>query len=132
MYRMFARFLFGLLLLAALTACARQEDKPKVLTEENYGEAIVLAVGEFLDVSLEGNPSTGYSWEMVQADRPVLSQVGEVDFQSANQRVGSPGRVTLHFQAVEPGEQKLELIYRRPWEMDTPPLLVYEVFVEVK
>jgi predicted secreted protein len=123
---------FSIVTAVLFSACEKIDSQTYLITEEDASELIVLEVGDKLDVSLEGNPSTGYGWEMVTAPEVVLSQVGEVDFHASSQLAGSPGRVTLHFKAVKQGRQELELVYRRPWEGDTPPLMTYKVDVEVK
>jgi inhibitor of cysteine peptidase len=113
-------------------SCTGQAKENLLVTEEDFDGLLVMEVGDILDVNLEGNPSTGYGWEMVQVAQPVLFQVGEIEFQSSSKLIGSPGRVTLHFEAVAAGEQILELIYRRPWEMDVPHQVVYRIEVQVK
>ena len=84
-----------------------------------------------LVVALQGNPGTGYAWEVLPADVAVLEQVGEWEFEPQSNLAGAPGTMTLRFRAVEAGQQVLQLVYRRPWETDVPPLDTFEVTVIV-
>jgi predicted secreted protein len=125
-------FLFSIVTAVLFSACEKKDSQTFLITEKDINQLIVLEVGDKLDVNLEGNPSTGYGWEMVPVQGAVLSQIGDVDFHASSLSAGSPGRVTLHFKAVNQGRQELELVYRRPWEGDTLPLMVYKVELEVK
>ena len=44
---------------------------------------------------------------------------------------GAPGRITLRYLAAA-GSARLELVYHRPWEADTPPVATFSVAVVVK
>jgi inhibitor of cysteine peptidase len=133
--------LFGALLLAA--ACGSNDsvpsdadsDQPVVLGAEDNGEQVQLASGQVLEVTLESNPTTGYSWEVSDVDGTVLSQVGEAEFQEApkesEEMVGVGGTETFRFSAAA-GETTLTLVYHRPWEEDVEPLETYTVDVVVR
>lgn len=130
----------GLFLLAMLfgllSACAANpaEAAPEDIeaTAQDAGKTITLKVGQTLRVSLEGNPSTGYTWEMVAAQGAVLSPVGEPVFKAASDAIGAGGRMTLTFKADAAGEQALKLIYHRVWEKDVPAINTFEMKVVVK
>ena len=47
------------------------------------GSQVELASGQELEVTLESNPTTGYSWEVVEVDKAVLIQVGDAEFREA-------------------------------------------------
>jgi inhibitor of cysteine peptidase len=95
-------------------------------------DQVELKVGDALDVTLDGNPTTGYVWEVQWVDSDVLQPVGETDFEPDSGAVGSGGRVTLHFVALATGQTPLQLIYHRPWEQDVPPIRTFEVAVTVR
>ncbi len=105
------------------------------LGAEDDGSEVELAAGQVLEVTLESNPTTGYSWQVSEVDRAVLAQVGEAEFQEApiegEQMVGAGGVETLRFTAG-PGETTLTLEYRRPWEKDVDPLETFTVQVMVR
>lgn len=103
------------------------------LTEGDDGSAVELpGVGGQLVVVLEGNPSTGYMWEVDEVDGAILQQVGEPEFRALSDLVGAGGLSILRFQAVATGRTMLRLAYRRPWENDVEPLKMFEVYIEVR
>ncbi len=93
----------------------------RILSEQDDGSLVRLKLGELVVVALEGNPSTGYSWEATPADQAVIVQQGETEFKAASDLLGAPGKVSLTFKAVAEGQQALTLAYRRPFEKDTAP-----------
>jgi len=109
-----------------------QSQQPAALTEADAGSTVQLQVGGILEVTLEGNPSTGYLWEVSPNSLTILEQVGDSEFAASGSQPGAPGRETLRFKAVAAGEQPLQLIYHRPWETDVPPMDTYEVRVVVR
>ena len=137
--------LFGVLLLVA--ACGSNDgalpdvdsdasgEQTLVLGAEDNGEQVQLASGQVLEVTLESNPTTGYSWEVSDVDGTVLSQVGEAEFREApkesEEMVGVGGTETLRFSSAA-GETTLTLVYHRPWEEDVDPLETFTVEVVVR
>jgi len=102
-----------------------------VLSEQDAGKTIHLLKGERLVVTLEGNPTTGYTWEMAQTDEIVLSIAGEPEFKADSNLIGAGGKISLVFKAEFDGQQDLKLVYHRPWEKDVPPEKTFEVTVVV-
>jgi len=103
------------------------------LTEADEGGAFELRrIGDEFVVVLEGNPTTGYLWEVEAVDESILQQVGESEFLSDSKVPGSGGKLTLVFRAMAPGQTTLRLVYHRPWEEDVEPLKTYEVNVVVQ
>ena len=84
-------------------------------------------------ITLDSNPTTGFSWAQSE-DQPgdVLVPIGEPEFKSKSNLVGSGGTETLRFRADRPGETTLTLAYRRPWEKDTKPADTYTLVVSVR
>jgi inhibitor of cysteine peptidase len=142
-YRGWTRFWFlvTLLALAALaTGCggpanAGSAGGEVVLDREDMGKRVSLQEGQTLVITLEANPSTGYSWDVVDAKGEVLAQVGEPEFQSGAEAqgnlVGASEIQILRFEASETGTTTLMLVYHRPWETDVEPLETLTVEVEV-
>ena len=99
------------------------------------GSQVELASGQELEVTLESNPTTGYSWEVVEVDKAVLIQVGDAEFREApkedEQMVGVGGTEIFRFEAST-GETSLSLVYHRPWEKDVEPLETFTVQVVVR
>ena len=116
------------LLLAALTACGGANEVN--LDAGDDGGQVELKTNQTLVISLEGNPTTGYTWEVAEVDEGVLKQVGETEFKPDTGDVGSPGMQTLRFETVSSGKTDLELVHHRSWE-DEEPLETFSVQVVV-
>ena len=89
------------------------------------GHVEVVKRGDTLAVHLEGNPTTGYRWELVRLAGESVAQVGNADYQPETAagvpRVGAPGHTTFRFRATKPGTSVVELAYRRAWEKSVAP-----------
>lgn len=77
-----------------------------------------LKNGEVMSITLESNPSTGYSWFALISDPAVLVQMGEPQYQEPasdpnNPIVGAAGSDTFYFQAADTGTTTLNLDYTR-------------------
>ncbi len=104
------------LILALFSGCGTNGNS---LTEADNGKQITLRAGDTLTVTLESNPTTGYSWQVMYLDQTVLVQDGQPEYKQASGSeglVGAGGTETFHFKAVGPGEASLGLGYMRPWE----------------
>jgi inhibitor of cysteine peptidase len=127
-----AILLVAALLALALGACSASTPKQVNLSEKDAGRTVQLPVGGTLNVVLDGNPTTGYTWEVAGGDTAVIKQEGEAQFKPNTSALGSPGKMTLSFTGVAAGQTVLKLIYYRPFEKDVPPLNTFEVTVVVK
>ncbi|MCL7455326.1 MAG: protease inhibitor I42 family protein [Anaerolineae bacterium] len=129
-----------LLVVAALvsgcggSAKAGLEGGEVVLAREDMGAQVALHEGQTLVVTLEANPSTGYSWELIDLEEQVLALAGEPEFQQAAQAnvVGASELQILRLEAKGAGTTTLTLVYHRPWETDVEPLETLTVEVEVR
>ncbi len=129
---------FGLVALLTLivaltlaTGCtSQQEVKASV---DDAGREKQLKKGQTLVVTLEGNPTTGYSWEVAEPlNEQVLRQMGEAEFQQESDLVGAGGVQILRFEAVNAGKTTLKLVYHRPWEEGVEPLETYSIEIVVR
>ena len=103
---------------AAATAPGFEEIR---LTEENNGGLAELGKDQVLIITLESNPSTGYSWEVAEMDEDLLRQVGETEFEQMSPLLGAPEKQILRFKAVDAGQSTLKLVYHRCWEKGVEP-----------
>ncbi len=99
------------------------------LKEENNGQRVQLRASQLLGINLEGNPGTGYSWQVATINSGILQQVGEIEFKSDSTMPGAPARMLLRFKVVGKGEGELKLNYVRPWEKDQSPVKTFSVTV---
>lgn len=127
-------FTYGSTLLLAVlgSACSSAAAEPVHLGPGDNGSSIVLPVGESFNITLEGNLTTGYSWEADPIPDPaILELVEEPSYESDSKALGAGGKFTFTCRAVGEGQTNLRLIYHRPFEPDVPPLEVYELTVRV-
>jgi len=113
------------------TACSPA--KPANLTAADKGSQVSVKVGGQIVITLDGNPSTGYTWEAQGLDTTIFKQVGEATFVSSDPGlVGASGTLTLTFKVLKAGTASLTLVYHRPWETGVEPLDTFSVTVTVK
>ncbi|MCL4527831.1 MAG: protease inhibitor I42 family protein [Chloroflexi bacterium] len=124
------RLLIFPLFLGLLAGCGPKDSN---LTEANDGHPATIHVGGKVVVTLQANPTTGYTWDVGEVDTNILKQVGQTEYNSSSSTPmpGQGGTQTLRFQAVAPGTTTLKLIYHRPFEKNTPPIQTYTVQVTV-
>ena len=118
------------LVLIALGACSSGNEVR--LDDGDDGGQVELQGGQTLVISLEGNPTTGYTWQVDEVDEKVLRQVGDPGFEPDSGAVGAGGVQTLRFETVTSGTTTLKLVYVRPWEEGSPPEETFSVQVTVR
>jgi len=119
------------LILALFSGCGTNGNS---LTEADNGKQITLRAGDTLTVTLESNPTTGYSWQVMDLDQTVLVQDGQPEYKQAPSSeglVGAGGTETFHFKAVGPGEGSLSMGYMRSWE-SVQPAETFEIQLQVQ
>ncbi len=127
---LFLLLILGLSASAALSNPPPQEPPPPTeisLGAEDDGRQIELKEDQLLVITLEGNPSTGYMWQVEEIDEKILRQVGEIEFQSLSPLLGAPAKEILRFQPLEEGQTTLKLLYRRPWEKEIEPAETFSI-----
>lgn len=120
-----------LLLTLLLTGCNSSNEVK--LDIGDSGSQVEVKKGQVLAISLESNPTTGYRWEVMKINETMLKQVGDPEFKASQsgEVVGAGGVEVLRFEAVGVGTTYLELAYRRFWEEDVTPLLLYTLSIVV-
>lgn len=89
------------------------------LGADDDGAVIEMKVGEQVSLELEGNPTTGYSWQITAIDPAVLAPAGEPGYESSSDADGAGGVYTFRFDAVGAGETEVVLQYFPSWEAPT-------------
>lgn len=117
----------ALLVCAVLAYGASPAASVKKLTATDAGSTVTLKVGDVLEVDLEGNPTTGYTWEPAPGGGALLILQGEAEFKANTKAMGSGGIITLRLKAVQAGKMKLKLVYHRTFEPNIPPAKSFEV-----
>lgn len=100
------------------------------------GGEVTLAVGDLLVVTLDSNPTTGYSWSLAGAGEAGVLAVEGNEFiapeASDPPLVGQGGVEVWAFQAVGEGEVAISIEYIRPWEQGVEPVGTFGLNVVVK
>ncbi len=123
--------LFMTIIALSLAACG-MGSTTITLTDQDEGRAVELRSGDRLEVTLSGNPTTGYNWAALPLDKPILKQIGEPEFKADSSALGAGGKITLRFEAVSAGQTALQLAYRRSWETGVSPAKTFRVNILVK
>ena len=122
--------LLALLLIVAVLMVYGPGPREVQLTAADNGSEIELKKGQALVITLEANPTTGYTWDVVEPlDEQVVQQVGEIEFKPESDLIGAGGVQTIRFEIVNAGRASLKLIYHRPWETDVEPLETFAIQV---
>jgi inhibitor of cysteine peptidase len=131
MLRKFLPLVVIFILLLSAIGCTT--NKQLTLTAGDNGRQVEIEAGGKIVINLEGNPSTGYTWEAKDLDTSLLEQVGDPVFIStAPGLVGSGGTLTLTFKSLKAGITSLKLVYHRPWEPGVDPLDTFTITVTSK
>jgi inhibitor of cysteine peptidase len=96
-----------------------------------------LFVGQKVELTIAGNPTTGYKWSVASMPEGI-TEVGEAvyvqdpaDSPGGRPLVGVGGRFIFTFVGSKTTEGSIKLAYTRPWEKDTPPIQTADVKVRV-
>jgi len=125
-------FIVVMLLMAIIAAGCGPTGEVRLDMADN-GRQIEAEVGQILAISLESNPTTGFGWELVELEDPILQLMGEAEFQPAESKevVGAGGTETFRLKAKKAGQTTLTLVYRRSWEEGVEPLETFRLNVVV-
>jgi inhibitor of cysteine peptidase len=100
---------------ALLAACGDDGGTTIELGAEDSLSEVSLDVGDQLDVSLEANPTTGYSWEL--GPLPEGLQLVSSEFEEpGGSLVGAPGTQVFTFDVVGAGSGILRFEYVRVFD----------------
>lgn len=133
---------------ASLTGCAGKTEPPKaqgpqtttieisyddLLNQKQISRSVTLPVGDFLQVSLGSNASTGFEWEdkMLISDPKVMVQTGHENIAPAADKPGAPGKEVFMLQSTERGQTTVSTTYGRPWPGGEKDTWVFTVNVTV-
>ena len=101
-------FAFIVLLAQLQTACNKQ-------TIESEVDTYTLQIGQHVDITLNANPSTGYSWSWInKASVTTVDSIAAISV-STNNVPGSPSQEIWRFKAVKLGSDSIKFRYAQPW-----------------
>ncbi len=84
--------------------------------EEEWG---AICPGEEFDITLRGNPSTGYTWK-ADYDPQYIELVDQTYIPNKPYLCGSGGTYIFTFKALDTGNTDIDMQYLRPWEYYLP------------
>jgi inhibitor of cysteine peptidase len=101
-------------LLVAFGASVMLPSQSVAATAGDNGKTITVNEGVSIKVSLDENPTTGYSWnETVTAG---LTVVDSKYVSSGSGMMGAGGVHEWTLKATGKGQQQFSAVYKRPWE----------------
>jgi len=78
-------------------------------------------VQEKFIISLQSNPSTGYSWQLASpVDEKIVKLIDSQYVAKKTKMVGAGGKELWTFETQAMGKAEISLEYVRPWEKDVP------------
>ena len=101
------------------------------LVNDNNGQEVEVSLKEEIEISLDANPTTGYTWSISEIDTNFTKQISEVQYKANSNLIGSPGKQTFRFQTIASGKTALKLIYHRPWEKEVIPSDTFFIKINV-
>ena len=123
------RILAGALAVVLLSAgCGDDDGGPIRIDEGDAGTTVELGSDRQLEVRLEGNPTTGFTWEI---DDPGVLSLVDRSHQPESDAEGAGGISTLTFEAAAAGTADLVLVYHQVWDEQTDPAEIFSVTVSV-
>ena len=105
------------------------------LNDGDNGKTVKVAVGGTVTLTLESNPTTGFSWTKTdKVDKDILKLERNDYKQNPNPAgmVGVGGTTVIVYRALKKGKAKIDLTYMQPWEPDSKFNTDYTVTVEVE
>ena len=126
------RVAFGILLLACLFSLALASVSADL--HFGYGKSqegsVEIPRGGTFEVTLDSNPTTGYSWAYSSSSNNLALVSNEFVRPQNSRLIGSGGKQVFVFKADVP--TTLHLRYARAWENSAKPASSVTVKVEVK
>ena len=105
------------LLMVVAAACSQGS----VLTLDDDGDRVSLAPSDEIQVTLAGNATTGFSWELIEYDPAVITPLGEPTYEEDDgELAGAGGEWTWTLRAVAAGDSQVRFVYHRAWEDEQP------------
>ena len=143
-----AFFMISAILIAGCTSATEEKgaDEPMpaeevTLTVQDKDTTLTIKSGEVFHIILEGNITTGYTWEVGELEEALLQQQGEMEYRQPESSstdstaeeplAGAPGEFSFSFKALKAGDTELRLIYHRTFEPDVAPLDEFSITVHI-
>lgn len=125
--------LSGVLIVTAMltSCCSFCKGEPMKLTFNDSGSTVNATVDQNIQLALDANATTGYSWKLESYDTKIL-KLKSSDYKVDSKLIGAGGEQLYCFTVIGKGKTELKLIYHRPWEKDVKPAKVFTVNIETE
>jgi len=101
------------------------------LTMNDNGKVVNTSPEAVIFIRLEGNPTTGYRWELKEVNHSVVSNLQQNIEAASSAVAGAGGSFVFQLSGLKPGSSKVALKYWKPWEGDSSILAQFEITVNV-
>ena len=112
-------------------SCHLISSKTETFTVKDTEKTIYVNLKDSFNVSLDSNPTTGYSWEILPYNESVI-RFAKSKYRPNTDRIGSNGKRIIEFKAFGKGKTILELFYLRVWKNDKGPINKFKITVVVE
>jgi len=93
----------------------------RLVDETAHDQTVTLREGEKLMIALEGNPTTGFQWEVEsEPGGGLLQRIEGPAYSSSSSLIGAGGTFYFRYAAAVAGQGELTFVYRRSWETGPP------------
>lgn len=104
----------------ALSGYSENSITPSVFSDPR--QTVSIQAGQDFIISLESNPTTGYSWKYLgSSPEGVVEMVGNEFRPPEIQRKGAGGKEEWRFRSLKAGKTVISFQYVRPWEKNVQP-----------
>ena len=109
---------------------AAKRKKVVSLTSKDNGKTITVTLGQKIQIQLDSNPTTGYTW-VDQSKSSAIRLMGDVKYAASEGAIGSGGVSTANFMTTQVGNSEIKLGYLRTFE-DKPAVKQFQVKLQIK
>jgi len=119
MFVVLALVIVGIIIAVVAFRC---NAKPANYTEGDAKETIETKAGNQFTITLRGNVTTGYIWQMAKGtESAIVKKVSDKYIAENTERTGAGGDHVWTFEALKAGDTTITLEYLRPWEKPKDP-----------
>lgn len=109
-----------------------EEMLPECIKQKETQESAInleTQAGKTFDISLESNPSTGFSWQ-AKYDQEYFELVDQ-KFETSSELIGAGGKEIFSFKALKTGDKFIDFDYLRTFEKDqVQKSLSYKILIK--
>lgn len=88
--------------------------------------------GRYFTAEIEGNPTTGYDWNVRLTGDNILQEITNYYIQIKTTKTGAPWNKIWKWRAFSKGKVKLDFLYYRSWEGETNAIQTNSLWLIVR